>query len=195
MISSFCRATAESSHFSKNFKQPLPENITHEELLQFNIRREFDVLKRHCPLLFHVVSGAMGLDQMQCEVQFVWFQLVSIHLLQDPSRFLAGGTCSAVSLHEPIVQVMGQIQYIAHPRSRSLLPIINGCYGIVKHLSQDSFKLANNLGTSVSRKSALKVIDRLTEGPNKVNLCLFGAALTTGCFDIRLPLVGRESRS
>ena len=72
-------------------------------------------------------------------------------------------------MHEPIVQIMGQIHYLAHPRSRSLLPIINGCYGVVKNLSQESFKLGNSLGTMVSRKSAMKVIDRFTEGPNKVH--------------------------
>ena len=166
------RALLESDSFAKNFKQPLPETISNEDLLQYNIREEFDVLGCNSPLLFHVVSGAMGLDQKQCEVHFVWFKPVDINL-QDPSHSLPGGTCSEVSLHEAIVQVLGQIHYIAHPRSRSLLPIINGCYGIVKHLSQDSFKLANNLGTMVSRKSALKVIDRLTEGPNKVTLRLF----------------------
>ena len=81
---------------------------------------------------------------------------------------MPGGTHSEVTLHEPIVQILGQIFYLAHPRSRSLLPIINGCYGIVKNLGQGSFKLGNNLGTMVARKSAMKVIDRFTEGPNKV---------------------------
>ena len=83
---------------------------------------------------------------------------------------MPGGSYSEVTLHEAIVQIMGQIHYLAHPRSRSLLPVVNGCYGVVKHLGQDSFKLGNSLGTMVSRKSALKVIDRLTEGPNEVNL-------------------------
>ena len=104
----------------------------------------------------------MGLHLEQPEVQLDWFQ--------DPSHSLPGGTCSEVTLHEPIVQVMSQIHYLAHPRSRSLLPIINGCYGIVMHLSQGSFRLGNTLGTMVSRKSALKVVDRLTEGLNKVTL-------------------------
>ena len=104
----------------------------------------------------------MRLHLEQPEVHLDWFQ--------DPSHPLPGGTCSEVSLHEPIVQVMSQIYYLAHPRSRSLVPIVNGCYGVVKHLSQDSFKLGNVLGTMVSRKSALKVVDRLTEGLNKVTL-------------------------
>ena len=56
--------------FAKAFKQPSPESITPDELLQFNLRAEFDVLQQNCPLLFHVVSGAMGLNQEQSQVHF-----------------------------------------------------------------------------------------------------------------------------
>ena len=59
---------AESTAFCKHFKQPLPETITSEELLGFNLREEFAVLKANCPVLFSVVSGAMGLGERQAEV-------------------------------------------------------------------------------------------------------------------------------
>ena len=64
----YCRALAESKAFCKMFKQPLPETITPEELLGFNMKEEFRVLKANCPFLFSVVSGAMGLGQRQAEV-------------------------------------------------------------------------------------------------------------------------------
>ena len=67
-LTTYCRALAESKEFCKNFKQPLPETITSEELLGFNMREEFEVLKANCPLLFSVVSGAMGLGEGQSEV-------------------------------------------------------------------------------------------------------------------------------
>ena len=62
---------------------------------------------------------------------------------------------------------MGQIHYLAHPRSRALLPIVQGVYGIVKHLGQDQFKWMNSMGETVARKSALKVVEKLIEGPNQ----------------------------
>ena len=69
------RAMEESARFTKTFKQPTPESITPDELLQFNLRAEFDALKHNCPLLFHVVSGAMGLSQSQSEVHDHWLKL------------------------------------------------------------------------------------------------------------------------
>lgn len=62
---------------------------------------------------------------------------------------------------------MGQIHYLAHPRSRSLLPIVKGVYGVVKHQGQDHFKWMNSMGETVARKSALKVVEKLIEGPNQ----------------------------
>ena len=63
---------------------------------------------------------------------------------------------------------MSQIHYLAHPRSRGLLAIVNGTFGVVSHQSQDTFKLANNLGTMVSRQSSLSVIDKLLGALNLV---------------------------
>ena len=63
---------------------------------------------------------------------------------------------------------MSQIQKIAHPRSRAMVSIVNGVYGIVKHQGEDMFKLGGAYGTMISRKSALKVIEKYTEGQNKV---------------------------
>ena len=88
--------------------------------------------------------------------------------MQEPSYCLAGGTRAAVSLVEPITQIISQVQKIAHPNSRALLSIVNGVYGAAKHLDGDLFKLGNTSGTMVSRKSALQVIDRCTSGKNKV---------------------------
>ena len=137
---------------------------------------------------------------------------------------MAGGTRSKVSLKEPITQVLSQLHNLAHPRSRALLAIANGVYGVskmlnclysdpfslslvspvvnyhldplfslpfnlfrlpslppkqlprwvdnfrqvIKHESDDTFKQKNSYGISVSRKSALKFVDKYVEGPNQV---------------------------
>ena len=73
-----------------------------------------------------------------------------------------------MSLQESIVQLMSQIHYLAHPRSRGLLAIVNGTFGVVNHLSQDTFKLENNLGRMVSRQSSLSVLDKLIGALNLV---------------------------
>ena len=81
---------------------------------------------------------------------------------------MAGGTRSEISLKEPITQILSQLHNLAHPRSRALLVICNGVFGVVKHEDDDTFKLKNSYGMSVGKKSALKFIDRYVEGPNKV---------------------------
>ena len=63
-----CRSLKESSNFAKNFKQKLPANISEEDLLNFSVRQEYDILRVQCPLLFHVVTGAMGLTVGELEV-------------------------------------------------------------------------------------------------------------------------------
>ena len=88
--------------------------------------------------------------------------------MQEPSYKLSGGTRAAVSLVEPITQIVAQIQKIAHPFSRAMLSIVNGVYGAAKHLDSDLFKLGSTTGTTVSKKSALRVIDSCTAVKNKV---------------------------
>ena len=73
-----------------------------------------------------------------------------------------------MSLVEPITQVLAQVQQIGHPRSRPMLAILNGCYGAIKHLDGDIFKLGNTQGQMVSKKTALDMLDRFTAGENKV---------------------------
>ena len=90
------------------------------------------------------------------------------HFHQNPTHFLGGGTQEAVSLVEPITQIIAQIQKIAHPKSRAMMSIVNGCYGVIKHQDETMFKLGNSCGTMISRKSALKVIDKYTDGMNPV---------------------------
>ena len=53
---------------AKKFKQPQPETITPEEVVSFDMRQEFQVLKDNCPLLFHCVTGAMELGRDQAKV-------------------------------------------------------------------------------------------------------------------------------
>lgn len=63
---------------------------------------------------------------------------------------------------------MSQCHSLHHPRSRGLIPIINGTFGIVKNLDEDFFKFENGAGRMVSRKSASKVVDKFVEGENEV---------------------------
>ena len=64
----FSRAKEESDAIAKNFKQKTPETISEEDLLTFNLRNEFQLLRSQCPILYCVVAGAMGLGQNQLEV-------------------------------------------------------------------------------------------------------------------------------
>lgn len=65
---SFSRALTETATFAHNFKQKLPGSVTEEDLLSFNMRQEFDILRTQCPVLFNAVCGAMGLDKGDLEV-------------------------------------------------------------------------------------------------------------------------------
>ena len=110
----------------------------------------------------------MGVGEMDLKV-FTYILGLYLSLLhQNPTHFLGGGTRAAVSLMEPITQIIAQIQKIAHPKSRAMMSILNGCYGVIKHHDEATFKLGNSCGTMISRKSALKVIDKYTDGMNPV---------------------------
>ena len=52
----------------------MPETITREDLLDFDMLAEFKILREHAPLLYHVVAGAMGLEGDQLEVELVNLQ-------------------------------------------------------------------------------------------------------------------------
>ena len=166
-LPSYYRASEESKDLAKNFKQPTPQSITKEEVMNFKLRDEFQTLRSNCPLLYHVVCGALELGEDKLEVTPGKLQIIS-SLSQEPSYSLPGGTRSEVSLQEPIVQLMSQIHYLVHPRSRGLLAIVNGTFGVVNHLSQDTFKLENQLGRMVSRQSSLSVLDKLIGALNQV---------------------------
>ena len=73
-----------------------------------------------------------------------------------------------MSLVEPITQVIGQVHKLGHPRSRSLLSIVNGCFGAIKHLDGELHKLGSTTGTMISKKSSLQILDRCASGMNKV---------------------------
>lgn len=62
------RALKETANFAHRFKQKQPGAVTEEDLLAFNMREEFDLLRTHCPLLFNAVCGAMGLGEGELEV-------------------------------------------------------------------------------------------------------------------------------
>ena len=82
-------------------------------------------------------------------------------------------------MHQAIAQVMSQCHAIAHPRNRSLFPLVNGVFGLLKHNDEGMFKLQNTCGSSISRKSASKVLDRFVKGKNKVSkLVNFGLIRT-----------------
>ena len=65
----FCfRALDEAETLAETHKQKLPESLEKDDLLSFNMLAEFDVLRSHAPLLYHVVAGAMNLKQNQLQV-------------------------------------------------------------------------------------------------------------------------------
>ena len=67
-LPSYFRASQESSALAKNFKQPTPQSITKKEVMNFKLRDEFETLRSNCPLLYHVVCGALELGEDQLEV-------------------------------------------------------------------------------------------------------------------------------
>ena len=40
----------EKQDVAQRFKQKLPATVTEEDLLSFNMRQEFDLLRTHCPV-------------------------------------------------------------------------------------------------------------------------------------------------
>ena len=62
------RALKESNEFARNFKQPLPETVTSEDLFDYDVRREFDILRKNCPIVFNAIAGGMGLSKEQSQV-------------------------------------------------------------------------------------------------------------------------------
>ena len=113
-------------------------------------------------------AGQWVLAKGSLRLEGTAFPVFFISFIQAPSYNLVGGTRAAVSLVEPITQIIAQIQKIAHPNSRAMMSIVNGVYGAAKHLDGDIFKLGSTSGTMVSKKSALRVIDSCTSGKNKV---------------------------
>ena len=62
------RALKETESFAKAHKQKNSDTVTSEDLLNFNMRNEFDLIRSQCPLLHNVVSGAMGVSKADLEV-------------------------------------------------------------------------------------------------------------------------------
>ena len=62
------RALEEAANLSRSHKQKLPESISREDLMSFNLLSEFDVLRSEAPMLYNVVAGAMGLHERQLQV-------------------------------------------------------------------------------------------------------------------------------
>ena len=170
----YARALTEAAKLAKSHKQTLPENISMEELLNFNLMAEFDILRDGAPMLYHVVSGAMGLKKGMLQVIFICHTKENtrptLNLYQNPTRHLPGGSRVEITLHQAIAQVMSQCHAISHPRTRTLLALVNGVLGLLKHQDEGTFKLRNTCGQTVSRKSATKVVDRFVRGKNKVSL-------------------------
>ena len=67
-LPSYFRASKESTALAKNFKQPTPQSITKEEVMNFKLQDEFETLRVNCPLLYHVVCGALELGEDKLEV-------------------------------------------------------------------------------------------------------------------------------
>ena len=172
-LQSCWRALEESAELARSHKQKLPETIEREDLLSYDMMVEFEVLRSRAPLLYNVVVGAMGLKKDQLKVKMKLTTCIIEFFWQDPSHFLPGGTCGKVSLKPAIVQVMSQCHVVAHPRSRSLQSIMNGTYGVIKHMDESFMRLHNTSGTMVSRKSANKVVDKFVQGMNKVIILNF----------------------
>ena len=170
----YTRALTEAAKLAKSHRQKLPENISMEELLHFNLKAEFDILRDGAPMLYHVVSGAMGLKKGKLKVIVICHTKENMRPIlnhyQNPTCHLPGGTKAEITLHQAITQVMSQCHAISHPRTRTLLALVNGVLALLKHQDERTFKLRNACGETVSRKSATKVVDRFVRGKNKVSL-------------------------
>ena len=74
------RALKESDEFARNFKHPLPETVTSEDLFDYDVKREFDILRKNCPIVFNAIAGGMGLSKEQSQVpqkSVTWFMIFS----------------------------------------------------------------------------------------------------------------------
>ena len=59
---------SEAAALAKSNSQKLPENISVEELFNFNMRAEFETLRDGAPMLYHVICGAMGVEKKDLKV-------------------------------------------------------------------------------------------------------------------------------
>ena len=59
---------SEAAALAKSNPQKLPENISVEELFNFNMRAEFETLRDGAPMLYHVICGAMGVEKKDLKV-------------------------------------------------------------------------------------------------------------------------------
>jgi hypothetical protein len=62
------RARAESNSLPSLFKQKLPSNVTEEDIMSFDMRKEFRELRVHTPLLMHTVAGSMNITNTELKV-------------------------------------------------------------------------------------------------------------------------------
>ena len=69
LSSATCRARAESAYLAKHFTQKGPSTVTEQDLVSYNIRDEFLILKNNAPLLMHAVAGSMNLRNADLEVK------------------------------------------------------------------------------------------------------------------------------
>ena len=62
------RARQESASIARHMKQKLPKNITEDDVLSFEMEREYQELLTHAPLLTHTVAGSINLNSDELEV-------------------------------------------------------------------------------------------------------------------------------
>ena len=84
------RASEESKALARNFKQPTPQSITKEEVLNFKLRDEFETLRSNCSLLYHVICGGLELGQDQLEVTPEKLQITSSLLRNRATSYPVG---------------------------------------------------------------------------------------------------------
>lgn len=82
---------SEAAALAKSNSQKLPENISVEELFNFNMRAEFETLRDGAPMLYHVICGAMGVEKKDLKVicnakNISYFLLFLTESYPSPSR-------------------------------------------------------------------------------------------------------------
>ena len=76
--------------------------------------------------------------------------ITSTHL-QEPWTFPRGGKDRSrhISLEAMVCQTLSGIQYMARPKTRSLLPTITGMFGTLKHVNRGYYDLCYHLGMTI----------------------------------------------